>query len=216
MMPITVLIADDHSIIRYGLAGMINSTEGFEVVAEATHAAEALSLYKQFNPTITFLDISMPDMTGIDACKEIIKLDPRALVIIMSMHLNETYLNNVLEAGAFGYMLKNSSKDDIINSMKKVVGGEKVFSDAVSELMTQSYLKGKSGKHAELKNASVLTRREKEILKLVISGKTNQEIGKLLFISPRTVETHRANLMGKLNVNNTAALVRLSLEMNLV
>lgn len=215
MSAISIMVADDHSIIRYGLCGILNSVDNMEVVAEASSGKGAVELYRKHKPDISFLDITMPDLDGIETCRQIRSINPNALVIIMTMHLSEEYLNQVLSTGASGYMLKNSGKDELVNAIQRVMAGERVFSQAVSDLMTESYIRKGNGNRKSAKQEIKLTRRENEVLKLIVDGKTNQEIAGILFISPRTVESHRANLMQKLEVNNTAALVRKALEMNL-
>ncbi len=215
MSNIRILVADDHSVVRYGLTTILNSVKNFSVVAEASSGGDALELYKAHKPDVCFLDISMPDMDGIETSTSILAFDPNAKIIIMTIHLSEEYLNKVLAAGASGYMLKSSGKVEIIENISKVLDGERVFSKAVSELLTRSFL----NRHETNGKASVgelLTKREREILKHITEGKTNQAIADQLYISPRTVETHRANLMQKLQVKNTAALVRKALRENMV
>lgn len=212
MEDIRVLVADDHSVVRYGLTTILNSVAKITVVAEASSGADAFELYKAQRPDICFLDITMPDLDGIETCRSILELDPNAKVIIMTIHLSKEYLNKVLAAGAHGYMLKNSSKQEILENIQKVMNGERVFSKAVSELMTKSFM----DTHDSGNIGNLLTRREKEILRYITDGQTNQAIAEQLFISPRTVETHRANLMQKLQVKNTAALVRKVLRENIL
>lgn len=212
MEDIRVLVADDHSVVRYGLTTILNSVANITVVAEASSGADAFELYKAQRPDICFLDITMPDLDGIETCRSILELDPNAKVIIMTIHLSKEYLNKVLAAGAHGYMLKNSSKQEILENIQKVMNGERVFSKAVSELMTKSFM----DTHDSGNIGNLLTRREKEILRYITDGQTNQAIAEQLFISPRTVETHRANLMQKLQVKNTAALVRKVLRENIL
>lgn len=214
MAKVKVMVADDHSIIRIGLCGILNSESDIEVVAEASSGEEAIEKFKKHRPDISFLDITMPDMNGIETCTSIRKIDPEAKVIIMTMHLTEDYLNQVLAAGACGYMLKNAGKKEIISNLHKALAGDRVFSQDVADLMTESYLRSQKGQTRDPGTEKVrLTNREREILKLILDGQTNQMIASGLFISPRTVETHRANLMHKFNVNNTAALVKKALEL---
>jgi DNA-binding NarL/FixJ family response regulator len=211
---INVLLADDHNIVRYGISSILATSPGINVVAEASDGAEACRLYDKHKPDVCIIDISMPGMNGLECTRTILKADPKARIIIMTMHLNEEYLNQVLSAGAVGYLLKNTNKADLIKSVHKVVEGDRVFSTSVSELMTQSYIsrsrKQPSDQHADQKIH--LTKRENEILRLIAEGQTSQSIAAKLFISPRTVDTHRANLMQKLNARNTAALVRFAVE----
>lgn len=216
MSNITILVADDHSLVRYGLCSILNNTPGMEVVGEASEGYEAVNLFNQHWPHVTFLDIAMPGLDGIETCRQIRKINPEALVIIMTMHLNEKYLNQALSVGASGYMLKNTNKDDLINSIHRVLKGEKVFSAAVTELLNLSFIKGKSGASDGKELLARLTKRERQILQMISEGLTNFEISEQLFISQRTVESHRANILKKLNVKNTAALVRMAVEFNLI
>ncbi|MFU8859851.1 MAG: response regulator [Cyclonatronaceae bacterium] len=211
---INVLLADDHNIVRYGISSILNTSPDINIVAEASDGVEAVNLFKQYQPDVCIIDISMPNMNGLESTRQILRVSPGARIIIMTMHLNEEYLNQVLGAGAAGYLLKNTNKTDLINSIRRVYNGEKVFSTTVSELMTQSYIR--QSKKQDIPNRSGtkihLTRRENEILKLIAEGQTSQAIATRLFISPRTVDTHRANLMQKLNAKNSAALVRYAVE----
>ncbi|AXJ02540.1 two component transcriptional regulator, LuxR family [Cyclonatronum proteinivorum] len=215
MSVITILVADDHSVVRLGLTSILNSVPTFKVVAEASSGIEAVDLYKEFKPDVCLLDITMPELDGIDACREILKEDADARIIMMTIHLDEKYLNEVLEAGALGYMLKSSGKDEIINNIHRVLNNERVFSKAVSDMITTSFL-SRNRKTEAPKAASKLTKREKEILGYIVDGKTNQEIAEVLSISPRTVETHRSNLMHKMGVKNTAALVKKALAEDMI
>jgi DNA-binding NarL/FixJ family response regulator len=211
---INVLLADDHNIVRYGISSILNTSPDINIVAEASDGSEAVSLYEQHQPDVCIIDISMPEMNGLEATRQILLTSPGAKIIIMTMHLNEEYLNQVLSAGAMGYLLKNTNKTDLINSIRRVYNGEKVFSTSVSDLMTQSYIRQSKKQDGGTRSDSriQLTRRENEILKLIAEGQTSQAIAAKLFISPRTVDTHRANLMQKLNVKNSAALVRYAVE----
>lgn len=210
MSVVTILVADDHSVVRLGLTSILNSVPTFKVIAEACSGSEAVELYKMHQPDVCFLDITMPELNGIDACREITALNPEARIIMMTIHLDEYYLNKVLEAGASGYMLKSAGKDEIIENIHKVLNNERVFSKAVSDMITTSFLE-RNKKEEDSKAVSKLTRREKEILKHIVDGQTNQEIAETLSISPRTVETHRSNLMHKMGVKNIAALVKKTL-----
>lgn len=215
MSVITILVADDHSVVRLGLTSILNSVPTFKVVAEASSGREAVDLYQQFKPDVCFLDITMPELDGIDACREILAINEEARIIMMTIHLDENYLNEVLEAGASGYMLKSSGKDEIIDNIHRVLNNERVFSKAVSDMITTSFLQ-RNRKQEDPKSVSNLTRREKEILKYIVDGKTNQEVAETLNISPRTVETHRSNLMHKMGVKNIAALVKKALADNII
>jgi DNA-binding NarL/FixJ family response regulator len=211
---INVLLADDHYIVRYGIASILRSVPDIHVIAEASDGREAVMMYIKYRPDVCIIDISMPVMNGFETTREILEVSEAAKIIVMTMHLNEEYLNQVLSAGASGYLLKNTSKHDLINAVRRVYNGEKVFSNSVSDLLTQSYIRQskKPGDESEPKKIIRITKREREILKMIADGQTSQVIAKKLYISPRTVDTHRANLMQKLNAKNSAALVRFAVE----
>lgn len=209
MSKIRVLIADDHDIVRFGIVTVLNASQTVEVVSEVTNGEEALDAYKTLRPDVCMLDISMPGMSGIETATAIRKHYPDAVILILTMHQNEEYLNQALKAGASGYILKQSSIKELVTAIREVHQGRSVFSEPIAKLMADQYVKhAVFGSDASADSAIRLTRREKEITKLIVEGKTSQEIADILYISPRTVEAHRANLMQKLGLKNTAALVR--------
>ncbi|MEX0684863.1 MAG: response regulator transcription factor [Balneolales bacterium] len=208
MKPITVLIADDHYLVRYGIKSVLEKAEGINVIGEAGSGQEAIELYEELNPDVSVIDITMPNLNGIETTRSIIKKDPDAKILILSMHVNEEYLNHVLNAGARGYLFKNCGTVELTDGVRAVAAGEKIFSKRISELMAQRYVKQQSDNG----ETTTLTPREKEILELISQGNTSQKIADLLIISPRTVETHRTNLMRKLDIKNTAGLVRYAIE----
>lgn len=209
MNRIRVVIADDHDIVRFGIATVLNASPAIEVVAEVTNGEEALEAYTRLQPDVCLLDISMPGMSGIETATEIRKRHPGAVILILTMHQNEEYLNQALKAGASGYILKQSTIKELVSAIQDVYHGRTVFSDPIAKLMADQYVRQAVSGHESSDNDTIrLTRREKEITKLIVDGKTSQEIADVLFISPRTVEAHRANLMQKLGLKNTAALVR--------
>jgi DNA-binding NarL/FixJ family response regulator len=211
---INVLLADDHNIVRYGISSILGTAPDINIIAEASDGREAVRMFIRHKPDVCIIDITMPNMNGLETTREILRISKSAKIIIMTMHLNEEYLNQVLSAGASGYLLKNTNKVDLINSVRKVFNGERVFSNSVSDLLTQSYIRqSKKPANSEEDSKNIhLTKREREILKLIAEGQTSQLIAKMLYISPRTVDTHRANLMQKLNAKNSAALVRYAVE----
>ena len=215
--PIRVLVADDHDIVRYGICSVIDASDDIEVVCEAGSGTEALEQFRKMNPDVCILDITMPEMNGIQTTRAILELEPEARILILTMHINEEYLNQVLNAGANGYMLKNSDRDELLGSIRAVYRGEKAFSQTISKLMTERYVR-QVQKPRELQDTEKVnvTRRELEILRLIAEGHTSSEISEILFISPRTVDTHRANLMSKLDIKNAAGLVRYAIENKLI
>ncbi len=214
MEKITVLIADDHEILRYGISTYLASAEDIEVVGEASTGDECLQLFKETRPQVCVLDISMPGKNGIETAKAIREIDENAKILILSMHVDTKILSNILEAGINGYLLKSTEKNDLLSGIRSVVKGQQVFSKPIANMMTESFIRKDTTFTPE--TDTDLTRREKEILQLIVQGMTSREIADELYISPRTVDTHRANLMGKLEIKNTAELVRFALQNNLV
>ena len=217
MKKINVIVADDHDIVRFGICSVLNSVDDIEVIGEASDGDEAIALYMDKKPDVALVDITMPGKNGIETTTEIIKKDPNAKILILTMHINEEYLNQAIKAGSLGYLLKNCEKEELYNGVRSVADGKKVFSSSVSKLITESYInKIKDNRPlSPVSNSSQdikLTKREREILGLIADGMTSQEIAENLFISPRTVETHRANLLQKLDIKNTAGLVRYAIE----
>lgn len=214
MEAISVLIADDHEIVRFGISTYLSSSEDIEIVGEASTGDECIKLFKETQPDICILDIGMPGKNGIETAHTIRSFDYKTKILILSMHTNKQILSEVLEAGINGYLLKNTNKADLLTGIRAIMKGQQVFSDPISDLIKESFLnsssKNKSGKQ------QTITKREREVLKLIVDGLTSKEIAQKLYISPRTVDTHRANLMEKLELNNIAELVRYALKHELV
>lgn len=214
MATISVLIADDHEIVRYGISTFLSSAEDLEIVGEASTGEECIKLFKETQPDICLLDIGMPNTDGVETAKTIRSLEQDTKIMILSMHINKQILSSVLEAGINGYLLKNTDKADILHGIRAIMKGQQVFSDPISDLMKESFL-NKSNKKS-LDDHKEITKREYEILQLIVEGLTSKEIAEKLYISPRTVDTHRANLMQKLELNNIAELVRYAIENELI
>ena len=214
MAEISVLIADDHEIIRFGISTYLSSSKDIEIVGEASSGEECIELFKETHPDICILDIDMPDKSGIETAKEIRELEGDTKILILSMHINKNILRDALEANVNGYLLKNTEKADLLHGIRAIVKGQQVFSDPISNLMKESFLHGsnRSGSY----DHEHITEREQEILQLIVDGLTSKQIAEKLYISPRTVDTHRANLMEKLELKNIAELVRYAIQFNLV
>lgn len=214
MASISVLIADDHEIVRFGISTFLSSSEDIEIVGEASTGEECIKLFQQTHPDICILDIDMPDKDGIETAKEIREFEEETKILILSMHINKNILRDVLEANVNGYLLKNTEKSDLLHGIRAIVKGQQVFSDPISDLMKESFLNknDKSGSY----DHHQITDREQEILQLIVDGLTSKQIAEKLYISPRTVDTHRANLMEKLELNNIAELVRYAIKNQLV
>jgi two-component system response regulator NreC len=213
MDKIRVLLADDHTLIRSGIATLLQSNKDFLVVGEAEDGEEAIRKAGELRPTVVVLDLSMPKVSGIDATKQIKKKYPEVNILVLTMHENEEYVYQILKSGAAGYVLKSAGKDELISAIRAAAKGEKFFSPRISQIMAEGYVRRVEQVSAEMEQGDVpLTRREREVLVLVVDGMTNQQIADQLFISPRTVDTHRTNIMQKLNIHDIANLVRYAIE----
>jgi DNA-binding NarL/FixJ family response regulator len=213
MNQIKVLLADDHQIIVDGLKSLLKNTDDIIVAGEANNGREALRLLEILKVDIILMDIDMPVMNGIDALKEIKRVSSGVKVIILSMHQEAGMIKSLMAIGADGYILKSTSQDELIGAIRKVAGGQSYFSPEV----TLSLLNNPQNNLSSTKQPmEMLTDREEEILKLIAEGFSNKEIGTKLFISHRTVDTHRTNLMKKLNANNIAGLISYAIKNGLV
>lgn len=214
MAPISILIAEDHEIVRFGISTYLSSAEDITVVGEASTGEECLELFEQTQPDVCLLDIGMPDKDGIETARIIRSLDPDVKILILSMHIDRQKLADVLEAGVDGYLLKDTDKSDILHGIRAIMRGQRVFSPPISDMITESFLNKETIPPPKVK--ADLTKREREILELIVQGMTSKEIANKLYISPRTVDTHRSNLMEKLELKNIADLVRFALKNKLV
>lgn len=201
-----ILLADDHGIVRKGLRSLLAELSAAEIVGEAADGREAVRLAAELSPDVVVMDIGMPLLNGIDATAQIVKRDPRVGVIILSVHSDESYILRALTAGAKGYLLKDSADADLVRAVAQVAGGKPFFSPAIAEMLLGDYL-GYLQQRGLEDSYNLLTDREKEVLQLVAEGRSNKEIATLFNLSPYTVETHRNNLMQKLNLHNTAEIV---------
>jgi len=217
MKKIKILIADDHSLIRTGISTLLQGYAEFIVVGEAANGIEAVDMTKKVQPDVVIIDLSMPKMNGIEATRVIRERFPQTRVLVLTMHENEEYIYQIFNSGAGGYVLKNSSREELCEAVRAVANGEKFFSTRVSEIMVEGFIKRGETLHSEISSSDVpLTKREKEILSLVAEGMTNQQIADKLFISPRTVDTHRTNIMQKLDIHDVALLARYAVEHGLL
>lgn len=206
MTPIRVLLADDHGIVRRGLHYMLERAPGMEVAGEAADGREAVKMAESLNPDIVVMDIAMPNLNGIEATAQIVKKNPRIGVIILSMHSDETYIARALSSGAKGFLLKDSAEADLIRAVRAVSEGRPFFSPAITQTLLEDYMRRLQQQNLQ-DSYDLLTDREKEILQLLAEGKSNKEVAARLELSLYTVETHRSNLMQKLNLHNTAEIV---------
>lgn len=201
-----VLLADDHAIVRRGLRSLIEAEPGAQVVGEAGDGFEAVRLAEDTKPDVIVLDIAMPKLNGIDVAGRVRALDDPPKVIILSMHADESYILRALAAGAQAYLLKDSTDEDLWPAIRAVMSGMPFVSAAVSAVLVEDYVR-----HLQSRGLTdtfhLLTAREREVLQLLAEGRSNKEVAALLDVGVSTVETHRANLMQKLNLHNTAEIV---------
>ena len=214
MKPIKVLLVDDHHIVRHGLKLLFSSDSEIDVVGDSGTGEEALEFLKHNKVDVLVSDISMSPMDGITLTKKVKERFTEINVMMLTMHLDEEYITGAMSAGAKGYLVKDSSEEDIINAIKVVNKGELYLTKSVSDVLAKAMLQNSEKK--EIVAEMALTRREKEILSHIVEGLNNRQIGEKLNISERTVNAHRYNMMKKLKANNTADLVRISLKLDLV
>jgi two-component system, NarL family, response regulator NreC len=205
-MAIRILLADDHGIVRRGLRLFLEHQSGFEVCGEAKDGQEAVRLASELEPDVAVMDIAMPIWNGIDAAAQIVKKLPGTGIIILSMHSDESYVLRALNAGAKGYLLKDSAEADLVQAIQDVAEGRPFFSPAISGILAEEYVQQLAKRNLE-DSYGLLTEREKQTLQLIAEGKSNKEVAGILELSPYTVETHRTNLMQKLNLHSTAEIV---------
>lgn len=211
-----ILIADDHSMVRDGVKNLVGKNEDLTVVGEASSGNQTLELYDQLKPDLVVMDISMPDMNGMEVSKLILEKDPAANIVILSMYDDEDYISRCLEYGVKGYVIKNESGTELEYAIRSVLSGKNYFSRHAQDVIFKKYTQNVSKKKQQENNEIHLTRREVEIIKLIAEGLTSQEMADKLFISPRTVETHRANLMKKLSVKNAIELVKKAEQLEII
>jgi two-component system response regulator NreC len=214
-MSIRILLADDHTILRAGLKMMLNAQPDMEVVGEAQDGRQALQEAQRLQPDIILMDITMPDINGIEATKQLKRLLPDVKVLILTMHEHEEYVFQALRAGASGYMLKEAADTDLISALRIIQSGQFYLSPTAQSVMVGDYLQRvRTGEEKD--SYSSLTEREREILKLVAEGYTNNQIAERLVISPKTVDTHRTHIMDKLNLHSRAELVKYAMRRGLL
>jgi len=202
-----IVLADDHSLFRQGLKAVLEGTEEFKVVGEAGDGLELVGLLNQVNPHLVILDISMPNLRGIETIPEIKKIHPEVKILVVTMHNDKEYLYQAISQGADGYFLKKDAGTELFSAIEKIRKGKVYVSPSLSGDLTDYW----EGIREGVKK-SILTNREREVLSLIAGGKSNKEIADMLYISVHTVERHRANLMEKLNFKKTADLVKYAIE----
>jgi two-component system, NarL family, response regulator NreC len=209
-MPITIVLADDHHLIRRGLRALLETEADFSVVGEAADGLQAAQLVERLKPNILVIDFIMPGLNGLEVARRVKQSSTKTRVLLLSMYTNESYVLEAFRNGAVGYVLKDSTADDLVRAVRQVAAGHRYLSAPLSERAIDSYVqrarRGKSDLY------ETLTAREREVLQLAAEGHSSKEIASRLFISPRTAETHRANLMHKLGLHSLSDLIRYALR----
>jgi len=212
---IRIVLADDHRIFRKGLKSLLSEKEGIDVVAEADDGDEALQMTSKYKPGIVIMDIGMPRMDGMEAARQIRERFPETEVIILSMHAKKAYIDQVLKAGAKGYVLKDSDEDNLIAAINTVHNGGYYLDSPIADQVLSDYFKGKT-KRALKEQSDPLSEREKEVLRLLAQGHSNQEVADILCISRKTVENHRANIVRKTGIQGQVGLTKYAARIGLI
>lgn len=205
MNTVKLFIVDDHYMIIEGITSLMHNEPEIDIIGHAQNAQSCMAFLQRMQPDVIFLDINLPDKSGIDVCKEIKEIYPTIKIIALSTFNQNSYVKNMLDNGASGYLLKNATKEEMLVAIQSTMSYKQYLSKEVSDNLKESS-----------NNNILLTRREKEILKLIAEGFTSVDIGKQLFISTTTVDTHRKHLLEKLKVNNTATLIKTATQMGLI
>ncbi len=208
-MAVRVVLADDHEMVRQGLRVLLER-EGFDVVAEASDGREAMKLCETHSPEVAILDLAMPLLNGVDAAREIIKTNPRTKVVLLTMHTEDHLILESLRAGVTGYVLKTKASGELVQALRAVCRGEMFLTQSISRTIVQAFVRNSDVPELPISD------RERQVLQLVAEGKTNKEIATLLGISVKTAESHRSNMMDKLNIHDTAGLVRYAIRKGII
>lgn len=212
MKSVRVLIADDHTLVRAGIRALLEKLPEVEVVTEASDGRDALQMVKTHQPDVVLMDIAMPGLNGLEATRRMVKEFPKSNVLILSMHASEEYVCQALNAGAAGYLLKGAELAELVLAIRAITRGEMYLSPPISKQVIKDYLRRVGGEETLLER---LTSRQREVLQLIAEGATTKEIAATLHISVKTVETHRAQLMERLDIHDVVGLVRYAIKIGL-
>ena len=216
MNPYKIILADDHALFREGLKRILAEERDLKVVGEVADGLELLKILHNVKPDIIILDITMPNIRGIEAIQEIKTIHPESKILVLTMHREKEYLHQAISSGAHGYLLKEDADSELFSAIDKVKQGKIYISPKLSEYLTEDWARIHRGDHELASEIEPLTTREREIIKLVAEGKSSKEVASLLHISIRTVEHHRANIMNKLDLKNIAELIRYAIQKNYI
>ena len=214
MHTIKVVVADDHTILRQGIKALLDNQAGIEVIGEAKDGREALTLIERLQPDVILMDIAMPGLNGLEATRRIKKKFPKIKVLVLTMYTNEEYVFQILQAGANGYLVKETAFQDLISAITAVYRDEAFMSPSISKKVINRYTQ--RAQKTNDTTCDVLTTREREVLQLIAEGSSSKKIAEALFISPKTVETHRTHIMDKLNIHNRTDLVKYAIRKGIV
>ncbi len=214
MDKIRILLADDHTILRDGIRSLLEDETDMVVIGEADDGHTTVKLVKQLDPDVVLMDIAMPLLNGIEATRQIKRDNPRTKVLILTMHENEEYIRQLLAVGAVGYILKDAAARELLGAIRAVYRGEAVLSPAITRLVIEDYLRW--GDLQPESDASGLSPREREVLQLVAEGYTNKQIAEILSISIKTVQTHRLNMMSKLDLHDRGELIKYAIQKKII
>jgi DNA-binding NarL/FixJ family response regulator len=216
MKQIAVLLAEDHAIVRQGLRLLVEADGDIEIVGEAKTGREALQMTRELKPEIVVMDVAMPLLNGLEATRQILKAFPRTKVLILSAHSDPEYVEQVVKAGAMGYLLKQSSGDILAKAIRELHSGRTFFTPSIAKRLKEEYQKSTDGVGLRKKSSIKLTSRESELLQLIAEGQANKQIASELSISVKTVEKHRQHLMEKLNIHDIAGLTRFAIAAGII
>ncbi|MGH9322907.1 MAG: response regulator [Vicinamibacteria bacterium] len=214
MPPTTIVICDDHEIVRQGLRTLLQSRQDFEIVGEASNGREAVKMVESLSPDVVVMDITMPELNGLEAARQVAKTAPRTEVLVLTMHESEELIREMLEAGARGYVLKSDTARQLIPAIDTLRRHKPFFTPKASEVVLDGYLGEESRLRGEPRRR--LTPREREIVQLLAEGKSNKEVASSLHISVKTAETHRTNIMRKLDLHSVSELVRFAVRNHII
>jgi DNA-binding NarL/FixJ family response regulator len=214
MSAFRILIADDHEIVRHGIRALIENHPGWEVCGEAVDGRDAVQKARELRPDLTLLDVGMPNLNGLDAARRILDIAPQTRVLILTMHESEQVVREVLEVGARGFLLKSDAARDLVSAIQALQRRTTFFTSSVAEMVLNGFLDRRG--EAQKPSKSRLTPREREVVQLLAEGKSSKEVAVVLNLSVKTAETHRTNLMRKLDLHSVADLVRYAVRNNLV
>jgi DNA-binding NarL/FixJ family response regulator len=217
MEKIRIILVDDHQLIRTGIANLLYDEPGFEIIGEAADSSEFLYQLQNSQPDVAVMDIALPGMSGIDLTRKVSNDFPSIKVLVLSMYTSEEFIFNAVNAGAKGYLPKNTSRRELVEAIRAVARGEEYYAESISNVILKSYIKkAKSGPEESNSKENQLSKRELEVLRLFAEGYSNQEIADKLFISIRTVESHKNHIMQRLELKSSVDLVKFAIRNNMV